>query len=147
MMQVAKLAISLSAQDFGFTEEQSRTLEHQRELVRKGVSQTLRSHHIIDCGGPGLWAEPGFSGAVDAVPWDGTKFIWDWNRIYEIAAAFAKASRQLGIPVTWGGCWDRLLTEIPGDDAATMKQASADYVKRHGGHGFVDGPHFEWNRQ
>ena len=146
MVDTAKLALSLSAQDFGFTEEQSRTLNYQRELVRKGVSQTLHSHHIIDCNGPGVWALPGHSGALDAVPWDGTKFVWDWEKVYEVAAAFKKASRQNGIPVTWGGCWDRLLSEIPGDDAAAMKHASDDYVRRHGGHAFIDGPHFEWNR-
>jgi hypothetical protein len=140
MVAVAKLACNLSAQDFGFTEEQSRTLAYERELVARGVSHTLHSHHIIDCIAPGHWAAPGCSGAVDAVPWNGSAFVWEWPRIYVIAAAFKAASLQLAIPVTGGLCWGKLLSEIPGDDAAAMEAAHL------AAGGFADGPHFEYGR-
>jgi hypothetical protein len=132
MMAVAKLAISLSTQDFGFTQEQSRTLAQEADAVRKGVSHTMHSHHLI---GP-PYASAGFSGAVDAVPWSGGKFVWDWALIYPVAAAFRAASLQLKEPITWGGNWGRLMSEIPGDDAAAMKAAQNSW----------DGPHFELGR-
>ena len=132
MMAVAKLAISLSAQDFGFTQEQSRTLAQEAEDVRRGVSHTMHSHHLI---GP-PYAAPGFSGAVDAVPWDGTAFKWDWALVYPIASAFKAASLKLATPITWGGAWGRLMSEIPGDDATSMKAAQVSW----------DGPHFELGR-
>lgn len=140
MIAVAKLAIGLSTQDFGFTEEQSRTAAYEAQLVAAGKSHTMHSHHIIDCIAPGHWATPGFSGAVDAVPWNGTAFVWDWNLIYPIAAAFKAASVQLATPVTWGGCWNKLLSEIEGDDAAAMQMAHT------AAGGFADGPHFELGR-
>lgn len=143
MMALARCAIGVSTRDFGFTAEQSRTVAEEQTLVAKGFSHTLHSHHIIDCIAPGHWAQPGYSGAIDAVPWNGSVFVWDWDMIYPIAAAFKAASLKLNIPATWGGCWDRLLSEIPGDDAAAMKAASQDYLARRGGHGFIDGPHFE----
>jgi hypothetical protein len=125
----------LSTQDFGFTEEQSRTLAEEQVKVREGFSHTLHSHHIIDCE-PG-WAAPGCSGALDAAPYvEGRGFVWEWPLIYPVAAAFKAASLQLGIDVTWGGCWGRLMREIPGDDAAAMKAAQTGF----------DGPHFELGR-
>lgn len=147
MLAVAKLACTLSTQDFGFTEPQSRSKEYEAHLVATGKSHTMHSHHIVD-ENP-AWAAPGYSGAVDAVPWNGVAFVWEWPRIFPIAAAFKAASLQLRTPVTWGGCWDKLLSEIAGDDAAAMSAASADYVARREkaglGH-FIDGPHFELGR-
>lgn len=137
---VAQKAIELTAQDFGFTEEQSRTLEYQKELVARGVSKTLHSHHIIDCIAPGHWAEPGFSGAVDAVPWNGSAFVWDWPLIYPIAAAFLAASKELDTPITWGGDFNRLMTEIPGDGSPGALEAHQKAV------GGWDGPHFHYGR-
>ena len=76
--------------------------------------------NIIDC--EQGWAAKGFSGAVDAVAWDGAKFVWEWDRQYVIAAAFLAASKALQIPITWGGCWRKLMTDIPGDGSpAAMK--------------------------
>lgn len=135
LVKVAKLAITLSEQDFGFTEEQSRTLAEERIKVAQGFSHTLHSHHIIDCE-PG-WAAPGCSGALDAVPYvEDRGFVWEWGRIYPIAAAFKAASLQLKIPVTWGGCWGKLLSEIPGDKPSDLRAAQTGW----------DGPHFELGR-
>jgi peptidoglycan L-alanyl-D-glutamate endopeptidase CwlK len=143
LMAVAKLAISLSTQDFGFTAEQSRTVAEEAEEVAKGFSHTMHSHHLINDGSLGWEVTPsavGFSGAVDAVPWNGTTFVWDWPLIYPIAVAFKAASLQLSIPVTWGGgFWGKLLSETPGDDATAMEAA-------HNAGGGFDGPHHELGR-
>ena len=138
LMAVANLAISISGQDFGFTQEQSRTLADEQALVARGVSHTLKSHHIIGTVG----AAPGYSGALDAVPWNGSAFVWEWPRIYVVAKAFQQASIQLKTPLTWGGVWDRFMSEYN-----DMQAASADYIARKRAAGnpnpFVDGPHFE----
>ena len=61
MVAVAQKAIELTTQDFGFTEEQSRTQAYEDQLVAEGKSQTHHSHHIIDCIAPGHWAAAGCS--------------------------------------------------------------------------------------
>lgn len=139
MVAVAQKAIEISEQDFGFTAEQSRTLAEEQQLMEKGFSHTLHSHHIIDC--EKGWAAPGFSGAVDAVAWDGAKFVWEWPRQYVVAAAFLLASRVLAIPITWGGTWGMLMTEIPGDGSSDAMRAI-----QQSAHGSFDGPHFELGR-
>jgi peptidoglycan LD-endopeptidase CwlK len=143
LVAVAKAAIAVSTQDFGFTAEQSRTVAEEHQLLLSGASHTMHSHHLINDGS--LDWEPtrsqlGFSGAVDAVPWNGSAFVWEWPRIYSIAAAFRAASIQLATPITWGGCWGKLLAEIPGGDAAAMQAA------HYAAGGFADGPHFELGR-
>jgi hypothetical protein len=134
MIAVAKYAIGISEQDFCFTEEQSRDQAEEAQMVARGVSKTMHSHHLIN-------QATGFSGAVDAVPWSQVRGpYWDWDAGYLIAVAFKKASIALKTDVTWGGGdWWKLLTEIPGDDAAAMKAAHGEY------HGF-DAPHFELGR-
>ena len=144
LIAVAKLAIQLSEQDFGITEEQSRTPAEEAAKVAAGASETMHTHHLID-------PATGFSGAIDAVPYAGGKFVWDWALIYPVAAAFKKASVQLATPITWGGVWDRLMTEYPDDDAAAMQAAETAYVARRRAAKqkkkvFVDGPHFELGR-
>lgn len=140
LMAVTHLAITLSEQDFGFTAEQSRTMVEEAAELAKGFSHTMHSHHLINDGSL-VWERTpsaiGTSGAIDAVAWDGKRFVWEWPRQYVIAAAFKAASIQLATPITWGGCWSKLMTEIPGDDAAAMKAVQ---------NGF-DGPHFELGRQ
>lgn len=70
-----------------------RTLERQRQYVRKGASRTMRSRHLT-------------GHAVDVAPWTGTDFDWDNIDGYrKIWAAFEAASKELGVPVEWGGNW------------------------------------------
>lgn len=134
LIRVARLAATYCTEDFGLTAEQSRTVAQEAEEEREGFSHTSVSHHEIDIR-PG-WAAPGCSGAIDLVAWNGVNFVWEWPRQYVIAAAMKRASIELGIPVTWGGRWDKLLSEIPGNDAAAMKAAQTGF----------DGPHFELGR-
>jgi peptidoglycan L-alanyl-D-glutamate endopeptidase CwlK len=148
MIAIAKLAAQLSTQPFCFTEEQSRTQAQEAALVARGMSHTLKSHHIIDCSP--AWAEPGFSGAVDAVPLVGGKPVWDWTLIYPVAVAFRAASLQLGVPITWGGCWDKLMNEYAGDTPAQIAAAEQAYAARQHAAGnrnvLLDGPHYELGR-
>lgn len=140
LIAVAKAAVAVSTQDFGFTAEQSRTVAEEHALLLKGASHSMHSHHLINDGSltwEPLQSAEGYSGAVDAVPWDGSKFVWDVALCFPIAAAFKQASISLGFPVTWGGCWGKLLTDIPGSSAAAL-QAGAK-----GGWDFV---HFELGR-
>lgn len=150
MLAVAKLAITLSAQDFGFTEEQSRTVAYEAQLVAQGKSHTLHSHHIIDCIAPGHWAAPGFSGAVDAVPMVAGAPKWEWPLIYPVAMAFAAAAKQLFTLITWGGVWDRTMDEIDCSSPASLAAAVAAYEARQNAAGnhrvLLDGPHYEIGR-
>ena len=142
LIELAQHAIALSAQDFCITEPQVRDLAEEKQKVAEGHSGTLHSHHLVQA--------DGFGGAIDAVPWDGAKPVWDWPRIYPIAAAFKQASVALNRPITWGAVWDRLMTEFPGEAAADMQAAEAAYVARQHAlgkkHLLLDGPHFELGR-
>lgn len=127
LVRVVKRALELSTQDFAVLEG-LRTKEHQRELVRKGASQTMNSNHIT-------------GRAVDLVPIVDGKVSWDWRYYYPIAEAMRKAAKELGIQVKWGGSWEVLNTT----DAPTTKLVE-NYVatrRKQGRKAFTDGPHFE----
>jgi peptidoglycan L-alanyl-D-glutamate endopeptidase CwlK len=56
-----------------------------------------------------------------------------------------QAAKELGVPIVWGGVWDKRLADI-GDPA----DAVAAYVARRqalGKKAFIDGPHFELARE
>lgn len=99
---VAKLALKKSPHDFTITEG-VRTLERQKELVRKGASKTLNSYHldskdgVIDGKGMALDFYPYFNGSVQVNA--------PWNYFKEIADAFKAAANELGVKITWGGDW------------------------------------------
>lgn len=127
LVRVVKRALELSTQDFAVLEG-LRTKERQRELVRKGASQTMNSHHIT-------------GRAVDLVPIVDGKVSWDWKYYYPIAEAMRKAAKELGVQVKWGGSWEVLNTT----DTATTKLVE-NYVatrRKQGRKAFTDGPHFE----
>jgi peptidoglycan L-alanyl-D-glutamate endopeptidase CwlK len=108
-----------------------RTYKEQEQHVKNGTSQTMESKHLE-------------GRAVDLVPWVESGPVWDWEKIYPIAAAMDKAATELGIAnlITWGGVWDRKLSDLNGN----YKAAVEDYVARRkaaGKSAFIDGPHFE----
>lgn len=128
LVAVVKRAIQLSIQDFA-VHDGIRTLEEQKNLVQAGASQTLDSRHIT-------------GHAVDLVPYINGKLRWEWEPIYRIADAVRLASKELGIPLRWGGAWDIAFTESqdPPDELV------AEYVarrKKAGKKAFLDGPHYE----
>jgi peptidoglycan LD-endopeptidase CwlK len=73
--------------------ETIRTEEQQRENVRKGVSQTMQSYHLV-------------GQALDFVPIVNGKADWNGYNRPEIQRAIAKA-KQLGFE--WGGDWKTLV--------------------------------------
>jgi len=133
LVDVVERAIELTTQDFTVFEG-VRTVEKQREYVKKGVSKTMNSKHLKQA--------DGYGHAVDLVPYiDGT-LRWEWPPIYEIAAAMCQAAKEQSTSITWGGAWDR---RINGMDcvASRMKAEVEQYCARHPGPDFIDGPHYE----
>lgn len=131
LVRVVERAIQITDQDFAVTDG-TRTIAEQRENVRKGVSKTMASKHIVQA--------DGFGRAVDLTPWVNGKPRWEWPPIYHIAAAVRKAAAELGVELVWGGAWNRHLSTIEGDWRAFEH---AESVYRAQGHSFVDGPHYE----
>lgn len=101
LVKVVEKAITLTEIDFRVTEG-LRSKTRQIELVNKGASKTLNSRHIT-------------GHAVDVVALIGGSVRWDWPLYDKIAKAFKQASKELNIPIIWGGDWKN----------------------------FKDGPHFE----
>lgn len=94
LIAVARRALELSPVDFGITEG-LRTMERQREMVRTGKSQTLKSRHLT-------------GHAVDVVAYLGANISWEWKYYEQIAAAFKQAGKELGTVIEWGGDWKSL---------------------------------------
>lgn len=91
LISVVKRAIELTEVDFVVIEG-LRTLERQKELVKKGASQTINSRHLT-------------GHAVDLGAWVDNKISWNWAYYYKIADAMKQASQELNIPIEWGGDW------------------------------------------
>lgn len=133
LVKVVQRAIQLTTQDFTVLEG-VRSIETQREYVRKGASQTMDSRHLV---GP-----QGYGRAVDLVPWEGGMPRWEWPLIYPIAEAMRQAAVELEIPIRWGGAWVPLNTMAPGG----AKRAVDAYVAERRAQkrkAFTDGPHYE----
>ncbi len=94
LIAVVRRALELSPVDFGITEG-LRTMERQREMVRTGKSQTLKSRHLT-------------GHAVDVVAYLGANISWEWKYYEQIAAAFKQAGKELGTAIEWGGDWKTL---------------------------------------
>lgn len=130
LVQCVRLAISYSTIDFCVFDG-IRTYKEQQQHVANGTSKTMQSKHL-----QGL--------AVDLVPWINGKPVWDWDGCYEIALAMDKAATELGIAgkLTWGGAWDRKMSDFGGESKAYSDEVQK-YRARHAGKDFIDGPHFE----
>lgn len=136
MRNCVLLAITLSTQDFTVFET-LRSIEQQRENLRKGATRTLASKHLRQA--------DGMSHACDLVPWIGGEAVWDWDGCAKIAHAMDVAATRLGIAnkIRWGGAWDRVLSDFGSGIDSYMAEVRA-YKERHSGADFIDGPHFEW---
>ncbi|MGL5386651.1 MAG: M15 family metallopeptidase [Serratia sp. (in: enterobacteria)] len=94
LIKVARRALELSVVDFGVIEG-FRTMERQRQLLREGSSQTLKSRHLT-------------GHAIDVAAFIGKGVSWEWRYYEQISTAFKKASSELKIPIEWGGDWKTL---------------------------------------
>lgn len=129
LVAVVKRAIELSKVDFGVTQG-LRTAEQQRQFVASGKSKTLDSKHLT-------------GHAVDVVAYVGGEISWELNLYDDIADAFKKAAKELGVALRWGGAWN--VSDITKWDG-TMEAAMMHYVdtrRKQGRRPFIDGPHFE----
>lgn len=131
LVAIVKYAIGETTVDFGVIEG-VRSLERQRELVKKGASQTMKSKHI-----PGE--------AVDLMAYIGrpARASWELNLYDEIADAMKKAAIVCDTPLRWGCAW-----HIPDIRAweGTMEEAMNEYIdlrRSQARRPFLDGPHFE----
>jgi hypothetical protein len=93
LVRIVEQAIKLTAQDFRVIEG-LRTKERQRYLVDKGASKTMNSRHLT-------------GHAVDLAPIVNGAVSWDWKHFYPIAEAMKQAARIVGVPVEWGGDWEK----------------------------------------
>lgn len=91
LVRVVRRAIELTEVDFTVLEG-VRTEERQREMVARGVSQTMKSRHL--------------SGhAVDLGAYANGQISWEFPQYRKIAIAMARAADELKVPVEWGGNW------------------------------------------
>lgn len=143
LRRCVEVALEHSLVDFRVLEG-VRTLEKQREYVRKGASKTMKSKHLVQFDGT-AWA-------VDLVAIVDGKVNWDFDHYYFIARAMDRAATELGYAsnIRWGAVWDRVLSDFGNntDNKVEVRKAYMkaveDYKKRHAGPDFLDGPHFEW---
>jgi peptidoglycan L-alanyl-D-glutamate endopeptidase CwlK len=89
LVKVVEEAIKITEVDFGVTEG-LRTEERQKELVSKGLSQTLKSKHLT-------------GHAVDLVAYDNGKVTWEKEFYHKIADAMKKAAKDQNTNIRWGG--------------------------------------------
>lgn len=155
LAKVARLAITLSDVDFGIPDSGgSRTAAEQNEIYQIGRTKPGRkvtdkdgyrsaSNHQVKADGYGY--------ALDAVPWvagkgkDGAAaYFWDDTLAlhYPVAVAFSRASKELGVPIVWGGNWYERMSEYDSTIEA-MKAAIQRYKDKHPGRDFFDAPHFQ----
>ncbi len=136
LVRVVERAIVRSSQDFA-VHCGLRTIKEQRKHVSNGTSWTMSSKHLPQ--------PDGYGHAVDLVPYTNGTLNWDWRACFQVAAAMARAGRELGTNLRWGGVWDRPLASYA-TSAAAAEEASQNYVHRRriaGKRAAIDGPHFE----
>jgi peptidoglycan L-alanyl-D-glutamate endopeptidase CwlK len=132
LVAVVKRAIKITEQDFG-VHEGVRSRARQEQLFKAGATKTLDGRHIT-------------GHAVDLVPYIGGRLRWEWKPLFAVAVAVDQAATELGVPIRWGGVWDRLMADYGGSPAAMQREVDA-YCSRHPGPDFIDGPHFELPRK
>ena len=93
LAKVVKHAIEISLVDFTVLEG-LRTIERQKALFDAGSSQTMNSRHLD-------------GHAVDLGAWVDGQVDWSWPLYSKINDAMQEASKQVGIPVEWGGSWKK----------------------------------------
>ena len=94
LVRVVELALTYSPHDFTITEG-LRSVARQRELKAASASQTMNSRHIT-------------GHAIDFAVLIGGKVRWDWPLYGQVAEAFKRASKELNVPIIWGGDWKSL---------------------------------------
>lgn len=131
LVAVVKRAIEITELDFTVLEG-VRSKARQAQLFASGASKTADGRHLT-------------GHAVDLAAYVSGSPRWDWPLYYKLAEAVKQSSSELGVPIIWGGVWDKLLNEL-GD----AEDEVANFVLRRkalGKKAFIDGPHFELSRK
>lgn len=134
LINVVKLAITLTKTDFGVTEG-LRSREKQENLVKEGKSRTFNSRHLT-------------GDAVDLVAYIDGKVSWETAPYYNLARAMQEAGIKLKVNIIWGGIWDTPLNML----SSNLEKEVIDYHQRFKQKNpnrkpFFDGPHFELPRR
>ena len=97
LAEVVRLALTYTKFDFGVVCS-LRTNEEQLDLLRRGLTTTLKSKHLAN--------SEGLSEAVDIVVYN-EKGKHTFKRAYysKVAQAMFKAAIELGVELEWGGHW------------------------------------------
>lgn len=116
LVRFVKRMIEVTPRDFSVIDG-VRTIEEQRENVRKGVSKTMNSLHLPQ--------SDGFAHAVDLVPIVAGKVSWDSPAAFDdLDRVVEKVRAETGIPAERIGKWDRPHLQLPyGYKGATAKPA------------------------
>jgi len=135
-------AIQITPVDFS-VHDGVRSIEEQREYVRRGVSQTMNSYHLMRATPKGM-----YGCAVDLVPYINGKLRWEWDPIYQIIAAIHDAEEihrpmVQGGRLRWGGVWDKYLDELSVFDLPGERANYAARRRALGKRVFSDGPHIQ----
>jgi peptidoglycan L-alanyl-D-glutamate endopeptidase CwlK len=93
LVKVVKRAIEITEIDFAVLEG-VRSLETQQEYLKKGATTTLRSRHLT-------------GHAVDLGAFLGGSVRWEWPLYEKLSQAVMSASKELGVPIEWGGDWKK----------------------------------------
>lgn len=101
-----------------------RTIAQQKADVAAGKSQTMRSRHLD-------------GHAADLVVIANNQATWAWPCYYTLADQMRLAGIRCGVPLTWGGVWDKEMA----DYTASAEIEMGNYTARGGR--FHDGPHYE----
>jgi peptidoglycan L-alanyl-D-glutamate endopeptidase CwlK len=120
LQKVLRLGLQMSIVDFACVEGR-RSTERQQQLYAEGKSTldgiNKRSKHQVD--NPTDKAR-----AMDICAYVNGQASWEPNHLCVIAGSIWAASKNLGIPIRWGGNWD--------SDGEIISDQN-----------FVDLPHFE----
>lgn len=122
-------AIKLSRIDFAVIYG-IRTEEEQKQLLKKGATQTMRSKHLT-------------GDAVDLMAYIGSRGSWELNLYDDIADAMKEAAIKNKVGIRWGAAWH--IADIRKWDG-TMEEAMNSYVdlrRSQGRRPFIDAVHFE----
>lgn len=94
LVMVANRALQLTVVDFVVISG-VRTEAQQEELYKAGASKTMRSRHLT-------------GHAIDVMPLVAKTEQWHKVHYFPLAEAFSQASKEFGVPIRWGGTWQRL---------------------------------------
>jgi peptidoglycan L-alanyl-D-glutamate endopeptidase CwlK len=94
LVKVVQRAAQITTQPFQVIEG-LRTVQQEAVNVAKGASQTMHSRHLNGC-------------AVDVAALLDGHIEWRPAFYTAINDAFEQASKELSIPITWGGSWKTL---------------------------------------